>query len=160
MAYFVVKMGKKMNPTFRKRHKTIWLVLALLLPFLFVMAYLAIPPKKSFSASDYLFSKEELGEIVNSEDLGYIQFNLREATQNRRQLEVIVKKPLTEPSNKVVLRGIEHGDYYVRDVLGSQGTYRFNWRDTIETEYQVQLIDQLRKKELERFVIALSKEGK
>jgi len=144
-----------MIPKLRKRHRVTWLVLAIMLPVLFILGVSAIPGDEPYNGDLYLFTKAQIGKETDSKDLGYISFNLREASENRRQIEVMVKKPLTAPSNKLVIKGANFGEYYVREILGSQGIYRFNWRDSVEQAYQILLVDQIKQTKLENFNLAL-----
>lgn len=147
-----------MIPSIRKKHKFIWVLLGVILPMLFVFGYKAIPEKVNYEGDVYLNSTKGIGEIVDAKDLEFVKINLREAKNHQKQIEVVIKKPLVSPSNHLVVKGFNFGEFYVEEVLGSTGIYRWNWSDSVELAYQVQLIDKINNIELEKINLKLGED--
>ena len=70
--------------------------------------------------------------------------------EHLHQIQVKINKPLTYPLNSLILKGYNFGDIYVKETLGSVGTYYYTWIDSVELSYQVQWRDVLGKEDVFR----------
>jgi len=111
----------------RERHLLIWAILAVLLPAGVVAAYLAIP-KKAIDRVPVVEQAPALENVITSADDEYFHVNYRGSTEGMKQLEVIIKMPLTIPSALVYISETEAfnpNDALLAGELDSKGVYRF-----------------------------------
>ncbi|MEM7101865.1 MAG: hypothetical protein AAF502_01965 [Bacteroidota bacterium] len=109
-------------------HRVIWLILAIALPVGFVLALMSkpvIPLDEPVLRS----SNDAFSQVLKNASTNEFDVNLRGGDDGvPKQLEVIIKKPLTSPS-VVVYANFDGNPDIEKDVLignlGPQGTYRF-----------------------------------
>ncbi len=117
-----------MTPTLRKYHRRIWLVLAVLLPLLFVAAVVAIPDKRP----DIVFDRQQAAALPHVlEEFETENFIVRIRSNPSKvalQLEIEIKQPLTTASALVYLVNNtkeKPTDGILLGNLGPYGTHRF-----------------------------------
>ena len=113
----------------RKRHLTIWTILAVLLPVGFVVATLSIPPSATVRTLT-TSTQPALPTVLASQETPELKLNRRTASQaDQQQLEVVIKQPLTSASTLVYLatdpRSTDAKQGILLGRLGSKGVYRF-----------------------------------
>ena len=112
-----------MTPKLRKAHRYIWFSLAVLLPIGWLAAIWAIPgevwqtpvrPERPVAFLPFIVQSKESGDFV---------INLREDKWGeRRQIEIFIKKPLTNPNTTITIEGEEK----TLGLLGTRGVYHFD----------------------------------
>jgi hypothetical protein len=142
----------------RKRHLTIWMALAVLLPIGFIAAILSIPTPATMAqlASSV---PPALPTVLASGETPELKLNRRTANQPDQQLEVIIKQPLTHASALVYLSeegkamGKRPGTLLGR--LGSKGVYRFAVPAVLSTEktWKVILYDALKDQRIQTILL-------
>lgn len=146
-----------MIPFLRRVHKMLWPIIGIVVIVLFVMAYLSIPKEVLYDGTTYNSSEVQLPNlnesIANTEYK--ITYNLRSDDKHKRQIEVIIEKPLTQPSNILIVRGYNYGDEFINQSLGAKGVYRYNWIDSFELAYEVSLLNNIKNVELDNFNLKL-----
>ncbi len=142
----------------KNKHKFIWIIFGILLPILFYLGYKAIQEKANSEDEVYHQTANAIGDVVDSKELKLLKITLREGEKHQRQIEVEVRKPLKAPGNMLVVKGFNFGDLYVDESLSGKGIYRFEWKDSVELAYQVQLMDRINNKELEKINLKLEDE--
>jgi hypothetical protein len=115
------------TPKLRKAHRYIWFLLTVLLPSGWLAAIWAIPGEvwqtpvrpEQPAAMPLLLQSKESGDFI---------INLRQGSAGeRRQIEIFIKKPLTNPNTTVTAEGgglEEEGK--ILGLLGTRGIYRFD----------------------------------
>ena len=86
-----------MNLKLQKRHRLIWVLLAILLPIGFVSAYLVIP---SPTTQPYKATVSEA--VIGEDNLASVHYN-----STTSSLQVVLKKALTTPSTTLFLSNDE-----------------------------------------------------
>lgn len=141
-----------MIPALRRRHKIIWVLMAILLPVGFLLAYKALPidvvQEQKFEPIE-----ASVGDMVSTWRDHSVQLTLRQGKHHERQIELEIMQPLGQPIHKLVVKGHNFGDVYVQETLGSVGTYRWSWEDSVEVAYQIQIIDVVHRKEMVKQVL-------
>jgi hypothetical protein len=123
----------------RRRHRQIWIGMALVLPVLFGLAIVVIPePPVNDTIAEHL--EPALGEALKSVDTEYLFFQLRADSTGHKQLEITVKKPLQAPAATLSANG------QIIGVLSSKGIYRFPLAQNLPV--QIKVIDPIRKSNL------------
>lgn len=112
-----------MTPKLRKAHRYIWFSLAILLPIGWVAAIWVMPgevwqtpvrPEQPVAFLPFIVQSKESGDFV---------INLREDKWGeRRQIEIFIKKPLTNPNTTITIEGQEK----TLGLLGTRGVYHFD----------------------------------
>ncbi|MEZ4851671.1 MAG: hypothetical protein R3B93_24280 [Bacteroidia bacterium] len=141
-----------MTPVLRKRHLRIWVILAFLLPMGFISAFFEKPDKIIVAESGNDLAPA-LRDILRESEDDQLKVNVRsesfvseiDSTElSRYQLEIIIKEPLTAPSNQVYLsldetkQSIE-GKLLLGN-LGPRGIYRFDLKNMPEVPEKLYLI--------------------
>jgi hypothetical protein len=114
----------------RRYHFTLWRILAVVMPFLFILAIWLRPD----SRSDY-----------HSVEKDY-SFGLQHLSDSTSQINIDVKNPLRVPSC-IVYASIGQ-QRVLLGKLGSQGTYRFEIENKNQRDVELRLYDPLSKKEI------------
>ncbi len=113
-----------MTPALRKTHRYAWYTLAILLPMGWLAAILAIPDE----IRQQPVRREQappLPVLAQSRQSGDLLINLRrDSAGARRQLEIFIQKPLTEPNTAVILEN-KPTDQPL-GLLGARGVRRFD----------------------------------
>jgi len=122
----------------RKRHKHIWILLAVLLPAGFISAYLVIP--------DQVLNNTELSpvkqpsafsDVIFTVDDEYLLLNVRQEN-GKKQIEIVIKQPLTRASTILYLSDEINPDIKQALLLGAIGTravYRFDMYNGKQYEF-------------------------
>ncbi len=111
-----------MTPTLRKIHRYIWFSLAVLLPIGWLAAIWAIPGEV-WQTPVRAEQPAALPVILQSKESGDFVINLRQDSASaRRQVEIFIKKPLTNPNTTITAEGSEKA----LGLLGTRGIYRFD----------------------------------
>jgi len=112
-----------MTPKLRKIHRYTWFSLAVLLPIGWLAAIWAIPGEVWQTPVRPEHPVAFLPFIVQSKESGDFVINLREdKTGERRQIEIFIKKPLTNPNTTITIEGQEK----TLGLLGTRGVWRFD----------------------------------
>ncbi len=112
-----------MTPQLRKAHRYIWFSLAVLLPLGWLAAIRAIPDE-IWQQPLRPLQPAQLPRVVRSKPSGDFIISLREDSAGmRRQIEIFVQKPLSNP-NTVVTAG-SNGEVLL-GLLGTRGVSRFD----------------------------------
>ncbi len=110
-----------MTPALRKIHRYTWYSLAVLLPVGWLAAVLAIPAAV-WQTPVRAELPAPLPLVSQSKESGDFIINLRrDSLGDRRQVEVIIKKPLTNPNTTLILN-----DRIVLGLLETRGIRRFD----------------------------------
>jgi hypothetical protein len=111
-----------MTPHLRKIHRYIWFSLAVLLPIGWLAAIWAIPGEV-WQTPVRAEQPAALPVILQSKESGDFVVNLRQdSAGERRQVEIFIKKPLTNPNMTVTVEGQER----TLGLLGTRGVHRFD----------------------------------
>ncbi len=118
-----------MTPKLRKAHRYIWFSFAILLPIGWLAAIWAIPGEV-WQTPVRAERPAALPLILQSKESGDFVINLREdSTGERRQIEIFIKKPLTNPNTTVTVddgRQTADGQQTTLGLIGTRGIYRFD----------------------------------
>ena len=110
-----------MTPALRKIHRYTWYSLAVLLPVGWLAAVVAIPDAV-WQTPVRAELPAPLPLVSQSKESGDFIVNLRrDSLGDRRQVEVIIKKPLTNPNTTLILN-----DRIVLGLLETRGIRRFD----------------------------------
>lgn len=114
-----------MTPALRRAHRRIWYALAILLPLGWLAAVLAIPgdlrqePMRAPQAV-------ALPVLLASKESGPFLINLRgDSSRTRKQVEILLKSPQTNPSTLVYWSSADHRAPQLLGALQTRGLYRF-----------------------------------
>ncbi|MGB0929321.1 MAG: hypothetical protein ACPGVB_01000 [Chitinophagales bacterium] len=125
-----------MIPKLRRRHKWMWLILMILLPMGFIIAYSLIPESQELVNKQLPASKPiPLAKIVSIQKTPQFDVSLREDVNlGLKQIEVRVKQTLTRPSTHLYVsdktsKEIEEALFL--GILETKGAYRFNLNPAI-----------------------------
>lgn len=102
----------------RKRHRSIWVAMAITLPVLVALAVMGTP--KAPGQTQVSMQSAANGSILKEVDTKDVKVNIRGAGQKPTQLEVVVKVPLKAASAMVYLKNGE-----ALGQVGKRGVYRF-----------------------------------
>ncbi|MEK7257590.1 MAG: hypothetical protein AAB316_22735 [Bacteroidota bacterium] len=145
-----------MTPFLRKYHRAIWNAFAIVLPALFVAAIFALPKP----IADSQFNSRQpaaLPQVMKSIETEGFLINLRaNPATNERQLEIIVRKPLTVPTALVYLTETAESKPENGILLGNltaTGEHRFELgaAANIETYPFLLLFDPVKNQAIENF---------
>ena len=116
-----------MTPTLRKAHRYTWFSLAILLPIGWLAAIWAIPGEV-WQTPVRVEQPAALPLILQSKESGDFVINLRQdSTGERRQVEIFIKKPLTNPNTTLMVEvGGSKVEGKVLGLLGTRGVWRFS----------------------------------
>lgn len=111
-----------MTPKLRKAHRYIWFSLAILLPIGWLAAIWAIPGEV-WQTPVRAEQPAALPLILQSKESGDFVINFRQdSAGERRQIEIFIKKPLTNPNTTITMEGQEK----TLGLLGTRGVWRFD----------------------------------
>lgn len=111
-----------MTPKLRKAHRYIWFSLAILLPIGWLAAIWAIPGEV-WQTPVRAEQPDALPLILQSKESGDFVINFRQdSAGERRQIEIFIKKPLTNPNTTITMEGQEK----TLGLLGTRGVWRFD----------------------------------
>lgn len=119
-----------MTPKLRKAHRYIWFSLAILLPISWLAAIWAIPGEV-WQTPVRAGQPAPLPILAQSKESGDFVVNLRQdSTGRQRQIEIFIKKPLTNPNTTVMVEGgrsrVEGENETLLGLLGTRGVWRFD----------------------------------
>ena len=108
----------------RKRHFISWILLALGLPALVILAVINIP---QFPTEEgYVQPPTAEGAILKSVENDQLTISLRGEGEQVRQLEILVKESFKSPFPVIYpLQGETRGAALIGDGIGGKGLYRF-----------------------------------
>ena len=118
----------------RKRHKRIWILIALLLPVLFFLAYFSVP---KFSNQEFMFDDipSPLPKIIKQIEAEEYKINYRQDNLQNLQLELIMKESVQMPTPILFLRYSDNYQASEPNIFlgnaGGKGIYRFKVQDTL-----------------------------
>lgn len=139
-----------MTPALRKTHRYAWYTLAILLPMGWLAAILAIPDE----IRQQPVRREQappLPVLAQSRQSGDLLINLRrDSAGARRQLEIFIQKPLTEPNTAVILEN-KPTDQPL-GLLGTRGVRRFDL-DSLSGPVSIRLEDKIRGRILQKLTL-------
>lgn len=139
----------------RRRHRNMWMILAVLLPIGFVSAYLAIPEfihENEFEA----WKSVAYSTIINSAETDNLLVNLRkDENLPGQQIEVLIKQPLSSPGILVYLAEQPTENIRQANLLGSleaNGAQRFTLNDFLANfkAFHLLFYDNLKKELVEK----------
>lgn len=144
-----------MTPSLRKYHHQVWFFMAGFLPLLFVAAVVVIPerqPDPQFQS----YQPSALLNLMASVEGEIFTVRLRSAPEDSlRQLEILVKKPLSSPATLVYIspkKDVKPEDSVLLGELSSVGEYRFNLGETQHfTQTFVRLFDPIKNQIIQDF---------
>ncbi len=112
-----------MNSALRKRHKIMWLLIALTLPALTVLAVVNIPDFPTYNKNplNTKNSTPAKGIVLSEQENEFIKVNVRGNETKVAQLEIILKTPIKSASAVIY-----DANNKVLGQLGSTGVYRFD----------------------------------
>lgn len=116
-----------MTPILRKIHRYIWFLLAVLLPIGWLAAIWAIPGEV-WQTPVRLEQPAALPVILQSKESGDFVINLlQDSTGKQRQIEIFIKKPLSNPNTTVTVEGGgSKVEGEILGLLGTRGVWRFD----------------------------------
>ena len=116
-----------MTPAQRKIHRFTWLIFAILLPLLFV-ASVWVLPKEFYPSKNIPEGVTAFPEVVQSKDSQAFLFNIRENKVSHKQVEILVKQPLSTAAALVYISPKETNieKSKLLGQLSSKGVFRFN----------------------------------
>jgi len=116
------------TPKLRKAHRYIWFSLAVLLPIGWLAAIWAIPGEV-WQTPVRAEQPAALPLLLQSKESGDFVINLlQDSTGKRRQVEIFIKKPLTNPNTTITVEGggsKAEGEKLL-GLLGTRGVWRFD----------------------------------
>lgn len=113
-----------MTPTLRKTHRYVWFSLAILLPIGWLASIWAIPDEV-WQTPVRPEQSAQLPIVAQSRESGDFIINLRQdSTGRQHQIEIFIKKPLTNPNTTISVEGREGGT--LLGLLGTRGIWRFD----------------------------------
>lgn len=134
----------------RRRHYYTWLILAILLPFGLILAYFNIPDVKNDN-----FSRVTLAvftKIIANQQTKDLKINLRENSEGKLQIEVIILQPLIGAANHLYLsNSTERPREILLGSLASKGIYRFQVPNNFSNRQTIylEIFDIFKKKVIE-----------
>ena len=145
----------------RKRHLSIWVVLGILLPIGFVMAFLAISEFEPVDQQLQFSLEEAFPKVVGTGETDYIAVQIRQDPRTLlKQIEIEVKQPLAAASALVYLtksadQKIENGQLLSK--LGAKGNYRIELDSTLSAQntYQLLFYDQIKAAIIDKIQLSL-----
>lgn len=139
-----------MTPALRKTHRYAWYALAILLPMGWLAAIRAIPGE----IRQQPVRREQalaLPVLAQSRQSGDLLINLRQdSSGTRRQLEIFIQKPLTEPNTAVILEN-QPTDQLI-GLLGTRGVWRFDL-DSLTVPIKLRLEDKIHGRVLQKLTL-------
>lgn len=112
-----------MTPQLRKIHRYTWFSLAILLPIGWLAAIWAIPAEV-WQTPIRPDQPDPLPIVLQSRESGDFVINLRQdSTGIRQQIEIVIKKPLTNPNTTVTAEGEKE---ILLGLAGTRGIWRFD----------------------------------
>lgn len=139
-----------MTPVLRKTHRYTWFVLAVLLPLGWVSAILVIPGPVCQEPARAP-QPEALSELRSTRQSARFLVNWRsDPSTGRRQVEVLITKPLESP-NAVVRAAVAGRADRMLGLLGSKGLYRFDLGSPDAQSIRIRIDDDLKKTTLAHF---------
>lgn len=136
----------------RKRHVFTWVVLALLIPVLIVLAYTNVRkmPVQDFST----VQAQALTELIGNTQGNYVLVNIRKQ-EAKHQVEAVILKPIQAANTMLQLKSGNKNIDLGR--LGSKGIYRFDLPKNISVSGSMEVVvyDQIKKVEIEKINISL-----
>lgn len=139
-----------MTPALRKTHRYAWYALAVLLPVGWLAAIRAIPG----DIRQQPVRREQapaLPVLTQSRQSGDLLINLRQDSNGtRRQLEIFIQKPLTNPNALVILES--QNAEQALGLLGTRGVRRFNL-DSLTTPIKLRLEDKIHGRVLQKLTL-------
>jgi len=126
----------------RKRHRWIWIIIGVVLPLLAVLAVLRTP-SFPYSKTSEILTETSL-PILKEIESDLFKINLRGASDNVEELELLLKVPLKSPSAVVF-----DDQQNVLGQIGARGVYRFpirpaNTAITIKDPIKNQIITEIK----------------
>ncbi len=144
-----------MTPALRKTHRLIWMILPLLFPLLF-WATISQKPSPALETTLAKETPPALAKVWKSQNRIDFLFNLRQANSGEMQVEVILKKPLSNPSAGVVYTAdVNTSRPQILGELGAQDLYRFPLPSTAISDslsHQIDIYDAIKKEKLASFM--------
>ena len=111
-----------MTPRLRKIHRYTWFSLAVLLPLGWLAAIWVIP-REVWQTPVRPEQPAQLPIVLQSKESGDFVINLRQdSAGEQRQIEIFIKKPLTNPNTTITVEGQEK----TLGLLGTRGVWRFD----------------------------------
>lgn len=139
-----------MTPALRKTHRYAWYALAILLPMGWLAAIRAIPGE----IRQQPVRREQalaLPVLAQSRQSGDLLINLRQdSSGTKRQLEIFIQKPLTEPNTAVILEN-QPTDQLI-GLLGTRGVWRFEL-DSLTVPIKLRLEDKIHGRVLQKLTL-------
>lgn len=133
----------------REIHFFTWVALSVLLPMGWLAAIIALP-RPVVQEPVRQAAEEPLPIIVHSAQAGDFIVNLRrDISDNRRQIEIFIQKPLTAPNVSVRLKTNPDSEILL-GALGTRGFYRFDLDSTTARVPAFDLVftDEIRRRQL------------
>ena len=146
-----------MTPDQRKRHKVTWVGLAIIIPVLFFLAVKNIVPDY-FSEDLYFNQPVAFSNVLNSEESSLLLYNIRsENNSYLKQLELVVKKPLSVPGASIIIRTENMAGGENIGLLQSKGIYRYNLDSlqSVSKNLNISVLDEINDKGIDKMEIIL-----
>jgi len=146
MAYFTTKINSQikieiMTSNLRKAHKIIWMLLLITIPVVMVLAVLEIK-KPAINDDDLVLSEARLGRLVSENESFSISVGKGGEIDN---LQVILKRPLKNPSAVVYGASSEDKKEYFIGVINEKGLYNFQLNKSTK---EVRIYDAIKKEDI------------
>lgn len=114
-----------MTPALRRAHRYVWYTLAVLLPLAWLAAIQAIPDDVRQEPVRAPLP-EQLPVLQATKESGNFLINLRaDSGGTRRQIEILIKSPQTNPSTLLYWSGAGEDTTELLGALQTRGLYRF-----------------------------------
>ena len=143
-----------MNRQLRKRHRIMWMILAIFIPFLVISSWLLIPslePVKAIVTSQ----PPALPVVLKTIQRPHYEVELQTDGQGNLQLEWWSKVPLGIPS-AVVYQVHENGEQHLLGRIETRGHYRFPLKQRDASGMlQIQLFDFIHEQVIDTLNISL-----
>ena len=145
----------------RKRHLSIWILLGLLLPIGFVMAFLAVPKLDPVEQKLQFGLEEAYPNVIGSGETDLLAVQVRENPMTGlRQIEIEVKQPLEAASALVYLTkspAEEIVDGQLLSQLGAKGKYRIELDSMLSAQktYHLLFHDQIKASTIDKIQLSL-----
>ena len=117
-----------MTSNLRKAHKLIWILLFLTIPVLMVFAVLEIK-KPAINDGNLLLTEARSGQIIL--DTETFSMSVQKVGETH-QLQVIVKRPLKNPSAVIYGVSSEENKEYFIGVIDKKGVYNFQLKGDLK----------------------------
>ena len=142
-----------MNILLRRKHRRVWVILAIALPAILVVGTLVIPKHEISNAPSLLAVEAPVGTIIETVESAQFKWTIRQRGDADRQLELFIKQPVDHPSALVFLRREGEGEETITlGQIGPRGLYRMRFpaKTWSWTTFKIEIRDAVKSQGIEQ----------